>query len=175
MLCFFISSFCILILLSETFSLINRVIQLGICITHFPCIDKQLKTFYFFRIVWFLFSKWGDRQWMIHNKGWLDQVLFTIFLKEQVDDITLGMTFFKFNTTILCQCFCFFIRLDLIKVYTSVFLNGIVHSQTCKWLAKVDLDSIVSELAAAQYSLSQIAEHGLCQFHHAFIICICLV
>ena len=34
---------------------------------------------------------------MIHDKGWLDQFFFTVFLEEQVDDITLLMTFFIFN------------------------------------------------------------------------------
>ena len=112
---------------------------------------------------------------MIHDKGWLDQLLLTIFLKEEVDDIALCMTFFKFDVVLFGKCLGSFITFYGIKINTCVFLDGIVHGQTCKWLTEIKLDPVVCELCTAAYLFCQITEHALCQLHHAFIICICLI
>ena len=69
-----------------------------------------------------------------------------------------------------CFIICYFIKID-----SCIFLDRIVHGQTLKRLAKVDLDTIVGNLCGTTNLLSQITEHGLCQFHHSLIICICLI
>ena len=42
-------------------------------------------------------------QRMIHNKGWLDQFFFTVFLEEQVDDIAFFVAFFVRDMMFFCQ------------------------------------------------------------------------
>ena len=68
----------------ETFSLINRVIQLGICITHLPSIDTySSKRSTLFGIVPVSSLVSGEIvDWMIHNKCWLNQLLFTDTLQR---------------------------------------------------------------------------------------------
>ena len=112
---------------------------------------------------------------MIHDKCWLDQFFFTVFLEEQVDDITLLMTFFIFNMMLICKLLSCFIICNFIKVNSCIFLDRIIHGQTFKRFAEVDLDTIVGNLRRTTNLLCQITEHRLSQFHHAFIICICLI
>ena len=175
MVCFLISCVSKSILRFETLSLVNRVIELGICVTHFPCINEQLETLYLIRIRRFLLCQRRNLDRMIHDKCWLDQFFFTVFLEEQVDDITLLMTFFIFNMMLICKLLSCFIICNFIKVNSCIFLDRIIHGQTFKRFAEIDLDTIVGNLRRTTNLLCQITEHRLSQFHHAFIICICLI
>ena len=112
---------------------------------------------------------------MIHDKCWLDQFFLTVFLEEQIDDITLLMTFFIFNMMLICKLLSCFIICNFIKINSCIFLDCIIHGQTFKRFAEVDLDTIVGNLRRTADLLCQITEHGLCQFHHSFVICICLI
>ena len=68
------------------------------------------------------------------------------------------MTLFIFYMMFLCNCLRFFICSNCIKINTCIFLNGIDHSQTLKWLAKVNLYTIVGNLSRTTYCLCQITE-----------------
>ena len=69
----------------------------------------------------------------------------------------------------------FFVCLYFIKINVCIFLYGVDHCDALKWLRKVNLDAIVGDYGAATYFLCQIAVHALCEFHHALIVCICLI
>ena len=69
---------------------------------------------------------------------------------------------------------CCIIR-NLIEIDSRIFLDGIVHGQTCEWFSKVDLYAVVADLGASAYLLCEVTEHGLRQLHHAFVVCVCLI
>ena len=112
---------------------------------------------------------------MIHDKGRLDQFLLTIFLKEEVDDITLLVTLFVCNMMLVCKFLCCCIIRYLIKINSGIFLDRIVHCQTCKWLSKVNFHTVVRDLGRSAYFFSEVTEHGFGQFHHALVISVCLI
>ena len=56
----------------ETFSLIYRIVQLGVRIRHLPAIHKELETLCVSRILRFLLRKRRNLNRMVHNKGRLD-------------------------------------------------------------------------------------------------------
>ena len=112
---------------------------------------------------------------MVSYKGRLDQVLFTVFFKEQVYDITLGMTILKFNVVFSGKCLGLFVCCYRIKVNTCIFLNAVCHGDTFKRLAEIQLNTIIFKLCCPKDCLSQITEHGLGKLHHSFVICICLI
>jgi len=112
---------------------------------------------------------------MIHDKCRLDQLFFTELLKEQVNDITLLMTFFICNIVFISQFLSCCIIFYLIEVDSGIFLDRIIHGQTLKRLTEINLDSIIGNLCASANLFSKITEHGLCQFHHTFIVCVCLI
>ena len=175
MVCFLITCVCKGILCFETFSLIDRVVELGICVTHFPCIDKELETLYLVRIGRFLLGQRRDLDRMIHDKCRLDQLFLTVLLEEEVDDVTLLMTILILDMMLVskllgCLIICYFVKVD-----SCIFLDGIVHGQTCERLSKIDLDTIVGNLCGTADLLCKVTEHGLCQLHHSLIISICLI
>ena len=96
-------------------------------------------------------------------------------IKKEIDDVTLLVTFLILDMMLSSKLLCCFIICYFIKINSCIFLDRIIHSQTCKRLSKVNLDTIVRNLGRTANLLCQITEHGLCQFHHSLIICICLV
>ena len=175
MVCFFITSICKCILRLETLALINRIIQLGICVTHFPCINEKLKTLYLVWIRRFLLSQRRNLNWVIHNKCRLNQLFLTIFFEEEIDNIAFLVTLLILDMMLSGKLLGSFIICNLVKVNSCIFLDRIIHGQTLKWLSKINLDTIVRNLGGTADLLCQIAEHGFRKFHHSFIICICLV
>ena len=175
MLCLIITCGCVCILCGETLTLIDRIVQLGVCITHLPCIDEELETLYLAWIRRLLLRQWRNLDWMIHDKCWLDQLLLAELLEEQVDNITLLMTILVCDMMLVSQLLRLCIICYLIKINTCIFLDRVIHRQALKRLTKVDLNTIVRDLCAATYLLSQVTEHRLCQFHHALVISIRLI
>ena len=112
---------------------------------------------------------------MIHNKCWLDQLLLTELLEEQVDNITLLMTILVCDMMLVSKLLRLCIICYLIKINACIFLDCVIHRQTLKWLTKVNLNTVVRDLCAATYLLCEVTEHRLCQFHHALVISICLI
>ena len=85
-----------LFLCLETFSLVDRVVQLGVCVRHFPSVHEELETLYIVRILRFLLGERRNLNRVIHYKGRLEQMLFYKFLEEQIQNIALLVSFFKF-------------------------------------------------------------------------------
>ena len=112
---------------------------------------------------------------MIHDEGRLDQLFLAELLEEKVDDITLLMTLLICNMMLICKFFRCSIIFYSIEINSGIFLNRIVHGHACKWLAKIDLDAIVTDLCTSADFLCKITEHRLCQFHHSLIVCVCLI
>ena len=175
MVSFLVTGICKSILCFETLSLIDRVVQLGICVTHFPCIDKELETLYLSRVRRFLLCQRRNLDRVIHDECRLNQLFLTVFLEEEVYDIALLVTLLIFNMMLISKLLGCCIVFNLIKINSCIFLDSIVHGKTLERLAKIDLDTIVGDLAGSADLLCKITEHGLCQFHHSFIICICLI
>ena len=175
MVCFLITGVSKSILCFETLSLVDRVIQLGICVTHFPCITEELETLYLARIRRFLLGQRRNFDRMIHDKCRLDQFFLTVLLEEQVDDITLLVVCLIFNMMLVSKLFSCLIICYFIKVDSCIFLNCFVHCHSGERLTKVDFHTIIRNLSGSAHFFCQITEQGLCQFHHSLIICICLV
>ena len=175
MLCLIISGSQSLLLCLKTGPLIDRIIQLGVSICHLPSIHKELKTFYIIRIVRFLFCQWRDLNWVIHNKGRLDQMILYILLKEQVQDIPLLMTLLKFNAFFLCQSLCCLSIRNLVKINSCVFLDGIYHRQSLERLGKIHLMITILEDLGTCHFLGNVTIKLLGKIHHTVIICIRLI
>ena len=112
---------------------------------------------------------------MIHDKCRLDQFFLTVLLEEEVDDITFLMTVLILNMMLVSKFLSCFIICYFVKINSCIFLDSIVHGQTCERLTKIDLNTIVGDLCGTADFLCKVTEHGLCQFHHSFIIGICLI
>ena len=112
---------------------------------------------------------------MIHDKGWLNQMLLNKLFEEEIQDITFFMMLLKFNAFFFSNCLCFFQCGNLVEINVCVFLNGIHHRQALKRLAKVHLNSVISNLCCAQNFLCHIAVQIFCQIHHAVVIGVCLI
>jgi len=112
---------------------------------------------------------------MIHDECRLDQLLLTELLEEQVHDVALLVALLVLYVMLVSDLLRLSVISNLIKINTCIFLDSVNHSQTLKWLAKVDLDSVVGDLGASTYLLCEVTEHGLCELHHTIVICVCLV
>ena len=112
---------------------------------------------------------------MIHAECRLNQLLLTVFLKEEVDDITLLVALLVCAMMLVRKLLGGSIIRYLIDIDSRLFLDGIIHGQTCEWLSKVDLYAVVADLGASANLLCEVTEHGLRQLHHAFVVCVCLV
>ena len=112
---------------------------------------------------------------MIHNECRLKKVLFYIFFEEQVQDITLFMSFFKFKIVCFCKLSCLFQCLYFVPVNTCIFLNSVNHCDALERLSKIHLDSFVYDLSSSENFLCNETVQILSQIHHAMIICVCLV
>ena len=112
---------------------------------------------------------------MIHDECRLDQLFLTVLLEEEVDDITFLMTVLILDMMLVSKFLCCLIICYFVKIDSCIFLDGIVHGQTCERLTKIDLNTIVGNLCGTADFLCKVTEHGLCQFHHSFIISICLI
>ena len=112
---------------------------------------------------------------MIQDEGRLYQMLFHKLLKQHAEDIAFLMSGLILNMILIRQRFCFLVRLDLRKVDSLVFLQGIHHRNPLKRLLQVNLHTVVYELRRAENLLRHLAEHRLNQFHHSIIIGIRLI
>ena len=83
---------------------------------------------------------------MIHQEGRLDQMLFYISLKEQVQDIALLMTLLEFNIVCFRKLSCLLQRLHFIPVHSAVFLHCVYHGDALKRLAKIHLHAVIYDL-----------------------------
>ena len=112
---------------------------------------------------------------MIHDKGWLDQMLLYIFLEEEVENVTFFMTILIFNMMLICQflssgCICNFVEVNI-----CVLLNRVYHCDTLKRFGQIHCMLAVSKHLRTGYFLCNVTIQVLCQVHHAVIVCICLI
>ena len=175
MFCLLISGCRIGILLSETFSLIDRIVQLRVGVCHLPAVHEEFKTFYIVGIVRFFLCKRRNLDRMIHNKSRLDQVFLYIFLKEQIQDIPFSVSVFEFNLVFFCKCSGLLEGLHFIPVNSCIFLHCVYHGDPLKRLAQIHLHAIVNDLSSSQDFLGHMAVKIFCKIHHAVVVCICLI
>ena len=175
MLRLFVSGRRIGVLQSETLPLIDGIVELGIGVCHLPAIHKELETLHILGIVRFFLGQRGYLDGMIHDEGRLNQMLFHVFLKEQVQDISLLMSFLKFDLVFFRQFSGLFQCLHLIPVHTGVFLHGVYHGNPFKGFAQIHLDTVVYDFCRTQHFLSHMTIEILRQIHHAVVICVGLV
>ena len=55
---------------------------------------------------------------MIHKECGLNKVMLNELFKEEVENIALCMSVFKFNMLFFCKSLCFFISLDFVEINT---------------------------------------------------------
>ena len=175
MLCFFIACCGICILCRKTLALIDRVVQLGVCIRHLPAVDEKLEALYLARIVRTFLGQRRDLDRVVHDKGRLDQLIFAVLLEEEADDVAAFMMCFKLDMFFFCKRFYFVLRCDLIEVDAGFFLDGVNHGQTAEGLTKVDFLAVINDFCTAADCLSQVTVHIFCQIHHAVIVCVGLI
>ena len=163
------------LLCRETFSLIHRVIELGVGIRHLPAVHVELKPFHILRIIGFLLCKRRNIDGVIHQEGWLYEMLFCVSVKDRAEDVPFSMEGFILDLEFLCLCPCFFQRMDLFPVNTGILLDGVHHCDPLEGLGEIHLDPLVVQLHGAKDLLSHMPEHLLGQVHHAVVIGICLI
>ena len=163
------------ILRFKALPLVDGIVELGIGIAHLPPVDEQLKAFHIAGLIGFALGKRRHLDGVIHNKGGLDQIIFTVLLKKHIENVALLMTRFIFNMVFIGKLLCLFRVTDSVKINAGVFLHGVNHGKALKGLTKVDLFSAVSDDGGAADFLCEEAEKVFCQIHHAVIIGIGLV
>ncbi len=112
---------------------------------------------------------------MIDDEGRLNQLVLTIFIEEQIDNIAPLMMRFVLNMMFIRHFTCIFQCLDLIEIHTGVFADGIDHRHLRKRLAEIDHLIAIGDNGRAVHLLRDIAVHTLCQFHHAVVVGVCLI
>ena len=98
-----------------------------------------------------------------------------ILFKEQVQDISLFMSFFKFDIMLFCDYSRLLKILYFIPVNACIFLNRINHCNTLKRLPEIHLDSLIYDMSCSKNFLCNKTVQVLCQIHHAMIVCVCLI
>ena len=164
---------CILCL--EALTLIDRVVQLGVCVTHLTSVDIELKTLYLCRIGRLLLRQRRNLYRMIHDEGRLNHLLLTECLEETVLDVTDLMVCLVRNVMLIRQCTCLLEGLYRVKINTALLLDGIRHRQTAERLAEIDLGALVADEGLPTYLLCEVAEHALRELHHTVVIGIGLI
>src|SRR5699024_8549752 len=96
-------------------------------------------------------------------------------LEEQVQDITLLMSLFKFNMVFLRELSCLLQSLHLIPVDSGILLHRVDHCDALKRRSEIHLDPIVYDLGGPQNFLRHIAVQILRQVHHPIIVSISLI
>ncbi len=134
MVSFFISSGKKLILSLKARALVNRVIELGVCIGKLPAVHEELKAFNIIGVFRLTLCERRNFNGMIHNKGRLNKMLFNIFFKEKVKNITFLMAILKLNALFLGKSLCFFIGLNGRKINTGIFFDRVNHCYAFKRL-----------------------------------------
>ena len=163
------------VLRRKTLSLVDRVVQLGVRVAHFPRVDEQLKALHLRRVARLLFRQRRNRQRVVHDERRLNELLLAVFLKEQVDDVAFRVTLLIFNVVLFCKRLRFFVGLHFVKVDARILLDGVVHRQARKRLREVDFHTVIRDDRAAAHLLGKVTEHVLRQLHHAVIIRVGLV
>ena len=128
---FVISQITQLQLIFEAFALIDRIIQLREGIGIFLSVDEQLIAVCEARVIGVLLGQRRDRYRMAIQIRRLDQGLFHIFLKEQVDDVADAVVLlFHFDAVFLRDCACLFVAHLFPEINSAGFLDGVYHMQT---------------------------------------------
>ena len=112
---------------------------------------------------------------MIHDECRLEKVLLAVFLEEEVNDVALCVPCLILDVVLVSKLFRCLVAINSIEIDACILLDGIVHCKSLKRLAEVDLEVAVLDERCAAYLLCNIAEHGLCELHHAVVVCVCLV
>ena len=119
--------------------------------------------------------KRGDSDRVVHDECRLEKVLLAVFLEEEVNDVTLGVPCLIFDVVLVSKLFCSIVAVYSIEIDACILLDRIVHSKSLERLTEIDLEVAVLDERCAAYLLCYIAEHGLCELHHAVVVCVCLV
>ena len=131
--CFVVACFSQVFLIFETMTLVDGVIQFGVCVAVFSANDKQFETFCEFRFIGFSLCQRRDFYGVVNDECRLNQVLFYEFFEEQVQDIAFYMTFFIFYMMFVSDSLRFCCISYLVEVYAStmVFLaKGLPRSSS---------------------------------------------
>lgn len=90
-------------LMLKAAALIDWVVQFAERVRVLTPKDKQFEPLRILRLLRLTFGQRRDIDWMIGDKNRLDQMLLTILLKEQAENIALSMALFIFNVMFLCN------------------------------------------------------------------------
>ena len=172
---FFVSLGELFFLCCEALALVNGVVQLRVGVCHFPAVHEEFKTLYIFGIFRFLFGQRRNLDRVIHDKGWLYQMFFYKFLKEQVQDIAFLVPLFILNMMVFCGCPCFLQCMDFMEIYAGIFLDGVYHSDSLKRLSEIHLNSLIGDRSRPQNFLRHMAVQAFGQIHHSIVVGICLI
>ena len=161
--------------MTEALTLVNRVIQLGIGVGHFPAVDEEFKAFHMLRIVRFALGQRGDFNRMLGQEGRLDQVFFYKGVKEQIQNIALLVAFLILDSLRFGGGSCFLQRMDLMEIHAAVLLHRFRHGDPCKRLSEIDLGPVVGDNGRTQNLLRHMTVQVFRQIHHAVEVRIGLV
>ena len=78
---------------------------------------------------------------MLINKGRLNEIFFTEFFKEGIEDMSPKEVRFNFNIELRGDFFGLFLGLDLIEVYTGLFFNRFSHGDMTEGFRDIDVIS----------------------------------
>ena len=155
--------------------LVNRIVQFGIGITHFPSGDEQLEPFHVVRLIRFPLGEGRNFHRMIHDKGRLTQMFFYKFLKEQIQNIPLGMAVFIVDFLFICKLFGRCSVRYLVEINACILFDCINHGKPFKGPAQIYHFPAIGNSGGAAHFLGHKAEHILSQIHHSVVVSVCLV
>ena len=159
----------------EALSLIDRVIELGVRVAHFPAVHVHLEAENLARMLRILLRERGDLDRMTCDKCRLNQLVLDKCVEEQVQDVADLVSLLELDIVLLRHGARLIERLDLIEVDAAVLLYGLCHRHLRERLAEVDFISLVDDLRRAVDLLADRAVHVLSKLHHAVVIRVRLI
>ena len=112
---------------------------------------------------------------MVHHKGRLHQMFLHKLLKEQVQNIALGMTVLIVDFLLICQLLSSFRVSYLVKINACILLYRLDHGHPFKRLPKINHILTIRHRCCSAYFLCHVAEHVFRQIHHPVIVSVCLI
>ena len=164
-----------LLLCAEAFTLVYRVVKLGVSISHFPAVHEELKPLHIVRVIRLAFGEGGYFNRMIGDKCRLDHVLLGKFLKEEIENITLLMARLKCNSLFFGNSLCLVVAVYLVEVDARILFHRVKHTYSLKRLAEIHLDPVVGYHGSSQNLFCHITVQILGKLHDSMIIGIRLI
>ena len=114
-------------------ALVDGIVELGEGVRHLAAGYEQLETLRVVRIVGLSLCKRGNLDRVLRDESRLNELVLNIFLEEEVEQIALLVSLFKFDAALLGERTGSF-KVNLREVDARIFLDSLNHRHAGKGL-----------------------------------------